>query len=189
MKKAYLVHGWDGTPDNWWFPWLTHELEKLDFKVISLNMPDSKIPRMKTWLSRAEKEIQADEDTIFIGHSIGCQTIMRYLANKNKKVKACFFVAGWFTLDLHLDTEEAKEVARPWLENNIDFNKLKNNCSNYIVFLSKDDPVVPFKENKELFEKNLNAKVIVENDRGHYDSEDEIPELLNEIIKLNSKTI
>ena len=34
MKKAYLVHGWDGTPDNWWFPWLTHELEKLNFKLL-----------------------------------------------------------------------------------------------------------------------------------------------------------
>ena len=184
MKKAYLVHGWDGTPDNWWFPWLIHELEKLDFKVISLNMPDSKIPRMKTWLSHAAKEIHSDKDTIFIGHSIGCQTIMRHLANTNQKAKACFFVAGWFTLDLHLDTEESKEIAKPWLENNIDFNKLKNNCSKFTVFLSRDDPVVPLKENKELFEKNLNAKIIIEKDKGHYDSNMIIPSLLNEIIFL-----
>jgi len=35
----------------------------------------------------------------------------------------------------------------------------------------------------------LNAKVIIEKDKGHYDSNKKIQFLLNEILKINSKTI
>lgn len=184
MKTAYLIHGWDGTPDNWWFPWISEELKKLHYKVISLSMPNPKIPIMKDWLSYAEKNIHPDKDTIFIGHSIGCQTILRYLTSINQKVKACFFIAGWFTLDLHLDTKESQAVAKPWLETPIDFKKVKNNCSRFVVFLSSDDEWVNCKENKSLFENNLDAKVIVEEGNGHYNVDIKIPKLLEEIKKV-----
>ena len=28
-----MVHGWDGNPNNHWFPWLKKELEKRGFEV------------------------------------------------------------------------------------------------------------------------------------------------------------
>ena len=28
MKRAFIIHGWDGYPAEGWFPWLKRELEK-----------------------------------------------------------------------------------------------------------------------------------------------------------------
>lgn len=180
MKTAYLVHGWDGNPNNCWFPWIKKELEKLGYKVKSLKMPNPKVPLIKSWVSTLEKE-KIDEKTILIGHSIGCQTILRYLEKTNKKVKACFLVAAWFTLELY-DDLESKKIAKPWLETKIDFKKI--NCKNFTVFLSTDDEWVKCEENEQLFKKYLNAKVIIEENKSHFEYQDKLPFLLEKIKKL-----
>ena len=27
MKKVFIIHGWEGYPEEGWFPWLKKELE------------------------------------------------------------------------------------------------------------------------------------------------------------------
>lgn len=183
MKQAYLVHGWDGSPTNCWFPWISKELEKLGYKVKALKMPHPITPTIKDWVSTLEKEIKPNEETILIGHSIGCQTIMRYLQTPKRKIKAVFFVAGWFTLDIEIEGEESKTIARPWLKKDINFKTIKENCSFFTALFSDDDPVVPI-ENVKLFEKNLGAKTIIEKNKSHYDIQMTNPTLLQEIKKL-----
>ena len=184
--KAYIIHGWEGHPNNCWFPWLKKELERLGYEVVIPSMPNPSVPVMEDWIKTLQYILKPDKDTILIGHSIGCQTILRYLETIDIKIKACYFVAGWFTLDLHLDPDEAKQIAKPWIETPINFNKIKNNCNSFTVFLSTNDEWVNYKEHKKLFENNLNAKVIIEKDKDHYDKLKQIPSLINEI---NSKTI
>ena len=82
-------------------------------------------PKIEAWVSRLSRIIGVvDENTYFIGHSIGCQTILRCLEKlpDNAKVGGAVFVASWFTLT-NVDTDEEKETARPWLETPIDFEK------------------------------------------------------------------
>ena len=80
MKKIYLIHGWGGSSGEGWFSWLKRNLEKQNFEVYVFNMPDSDNPKIETWVKYLEKNIKnVDKDTFFIGHSIGCQTIMRFL--------------------------------------------------------------------------------------------------------------
>src|SRR3989344_3953132 len=117
MKRIFIVHGWDGFPENHWFPWLKKELEKLDFKVIVPKMPDSGNPRINAWVPFLEKSVgNVDENTFFIGHSIGCQTIMRYLEGLDDKqrIGGIVFVAGWFNLPF-LKIKEEKAIVKPWL--------------------------------------------------------------------------
>ena len=86
MKKIIIVHGWDGRPDCGWFKWIAAELKKKEFKVIMPVMPDKETPVISKWIKHLDKVAgKIDEDTYFIGHSIGCQTIIRYLVKKNKK--------------------------------------------------------------------------------------------------------
>jgi len=33
-KRVFLIHGWEGSPEEGWRPWLKKELEKRGFKVI-----------------------------------------------------------------------------------------------------------------------------------------------------------
>src|SRR3989338_6493172 len=88
-KRAFIIHGWDGYPDEGWFPWLKAELEKNGFQVHVPAMPESAEPKIETWVSHLSKAVgDVDENTYFVGHSIGCQTILRFLESlpADKKV-------------------------------------------------------------------------------------------------------
>ncbi len=118
-----------------------------------------------------------NENTYFVGHSIGCQTILRYLESlpADKKVGGVNFVAGWFTL-MNLETDEEKEIAKPWLETPIDFEKVKQHTEKFFVVFSDDDEVVP-QENKKLFGEWLGAKIATEHAKGHFSGSDGVKEL------------
>ena len=81
MKTVIMVHGWDGSPDACWFPWMKKELEERDFKIIVPAMPDPEHPDIDKWVNALADLPKPDEDFIFVGHSIGCQAIMRFLQN------------------------------------------------------------------------------------------------------------
>jgi uncharacterized protein len=180
MKKVYLVHGWGGESRGGWFDLLKNIFEEKGIKVIAEDMPDTSYPKIEAWTSKLKQlAIEPDEETYFIGHSIGCQAIMRYLEMlpKNVKIGGAIFVAGWFNLnDETWDEEYTEDIAKPWLEIPINFNKIKEHTKKFLVILSDDDPYVPLSDAK-LFEKNLNAKVIIEKNQGH------IEELNNNEIK------
>ena len=186
MKRVFLVHGWSGSPTNHWFPWLKKELKNKGFYVEAPPMPNPDSPDIKTWVSQLESVVKkADKNTYFIGHSIGCQTIMRYIETLNKPIGGVVFVAGFFRL-LHLATNEEKEIAKPWLETPLNFKKLKQNIPKTVAIFSDSDPDVDLGD-KELFEKYLNAKTVVEHIKGHF-TEDEgvtqLPSALNALIEI-----
>ncbi len=177
-KRAFIIHGWDGYPDEGWFPWIKTELEKKGFQVQIPAMPEPAEPKIEAWVSRLSKVVSdVDENTYFVGHSIGCQTILRYLERlpADNKVGGAYFVAPWFTL-MNLKTNEEKEIARPWLETSIDFEKVKQHTKTFFAVFSDDDEVVP-QENKKLFEEWLNAKTVIEHAKGHFSGSDGVKEL------------
>jgi len=184
-KEVYIIHGWGGSSSSEpWFEWLRQELEKKNFKVTIFDMPDSDEPKIERWVDFLEKEInpdEIDEKTFFIGHSIGCQTIMRYLEklHRHKRIGGCVFVAGFFDL-IHLAPEEI-EIAHPWLHTSIEFERVLDHCNNFLAIFSSDDPDVELDE-AEKFKKNLGAKIIVKHNEEHFNETQKIPEIL-EFIK------
>lgn len=186
MKRAFIIHGWDYDPNMNWYPWLKKELEKNGFVVSIPEMPNTSEPKIEEWVTYLRNIVGTlDKDCYFIGHSIGCQAIIRYLEKENYKgkINQIVFVAGWFKLD-NLENNEVKSIARPWLETPIDFNKLKQKITKLTVFLSSNEPYDCIKENSSLFKGKLNAKVIILKNKGHFTQDDgvtSIPEILNEI--------
>ena len=140
VKRVFLIHGWGGSPDTDWHQWLKRELEKKYFEVEIPVMPDSLNPTISTWVSKLKEVVgKCDKDTYFVGHSIGCQAIMRYVEklNKDEKVGGIIFVAGWFNLtDEAWDETYTKKIAAPWLNTNIDFNKIKEHTNKIVDFYS-----------------------------------------------------
>ena len=186
MKKVYLIHGWGGSSRGGWFDWLKQELPKMNIKVDALEMPNTDYPKIEEWvgyLMNTVKEI--DEETYFVGHSVGCQAIMRFLEKlpESIKIKGCVFVAGWFNLkeEASEDDEDLK-IARPWLETPIDFEKVKQHTNNFLAIFSDNDPYVPLSD-KEIFKEKLNAEIIVKNNQGHFNEAEKIEEALKFILK------
>ena len=187
-KRIFIVHGWEGSPKSDWFPWLKFELEKRKFIAEVLAMPDSDAPVMGSWVGFLKKKIKkADEETYFVGHSIGWQAILRYLESlpKNIKVGGCVFAAGWFSLK-GLESEEEWEIAKPWIETKIDFEKVKKHTKKFVAIFSDNDPWVPI-ENKKVFVDELNAKIFIEKGKEHFHGAagvTELPIVLKEILKM-----
>ncbi len=187
MKRVIIVHRWDGSPKDDWYPWLKKELEKRGFKVTIPKMPNSSEPVIEKWVSYLSKITStADKDTYFVGHSIGCQAILRYLENSGKKIGGAVFVSGWFTLK-GLETDEEKTIAKPWIKTSINFDRIKGK---FFAIFSDNDPFVQLKKNKEIFETKLGAKTIIEHNKGHFTDEEgvkEISSVLEAILRLSAQ--
>lgn len=183
--RVILVHRWDGNPESDWYPWLKKELGKRSLKLEIPEMPETSVPKIDSWVSHLEKTVgKSREEIIFIGHSVGCQAILRFLEKTREKlkIKSIIFVAGFFALQ-NLEDDGAKEIAMPWLTTPIDFSKVKAKVSDISVFLSTNDPFVSLKENSGLFRKNLGAKILIQKNMGHFTSDDNVAEF-PEILKL-----
>lgn len=180
-KNIYLIHGWGGSPQSDWLPWAKQELEKQGYTVVAPEMPETDAPEIAAWVNHLARTIGTLEPgTILIGHSIGCQAIMRYLEQvpEEKGVKI-IFVAPWLTLS-GLDEEE-EAIAAPWFETPINFTKVRQAASEIIALFSDNDPCVPL-ENVRFFEDKLAARTTVFEKRGHFDDSSgakELPELLS----------
>jgi predicted alpha/beta hydrolase family esterase len=96
MKRAFLIHGWEGYPKEGWRPWLKNELKKKKFKVEIPAMPDTKHPKMNAWVGYMKKVVSnPNKECYFIGHSLGCIAILRYIEGINNEVGGIVMVAGF----------------------------------------------------------------------------------------------
>ena len=173
MKKVYIIHGWGGSPEEPMLKWLADELKKGGFEVVAPAMPNTDEPKIETWVPFLENVVGIpDENTFFVGHSIGCQAILRFLETlpEETKIGGAIFVAGWFNLTNQ--SEEEKIIAKPWTETPIDYAKMKANLFHSVAVLSDNDPYVPYEETKKDFETKLGSEVITIHEAGHFTSDD-----------------
>lgn len=187
MKRVIIVHGWASNDQDGWFPWLRHELESRDFQVDIPNMPHPMVPTIDDWvLALAKASGKVDSDTVFIGHSIGCQTVLRFLETIDTPIRGAVFVAG-FLKDLVLDPDEPKEIAAPWLETPIQLEKLRAIIPRSIAIFSDNDRFIPLKENSESFENRLGSTVVIDHGKKHFAGDQgitELPSALDAVLEL-----
>lgn len=185
MKKIYLVHCWDGTSSDGWYPWITEKLNNNNIEVIKFDMPNTSSPTIKEWVETLNSKVdKLNNEIYFIGHSIGCQTIMRYLETKEiTKIGGILFVAPWLDLlPQAIEDEKSYNIAQPWLNTPINFEKIKQFTNNINCIFSDDDYFVPLDQEKE-FRSKINAKTIIIKNKGHISQDDNIYEL-QEIVAL-----
>lgn len=161
MKRAIIIHGWTGSPEENWFRWLGKELKKLDYRVDIPLMPNSDYPNLSEWLSTL-KSLSPDDNTLIIGHSLANALIMRYLAEDNSKAKGAVMVAAWNWLVVDL-----KEYHQTFFETNFDYESIKKKKLPIIIVNSTNDPYIDFERSKNLATK-LGSKFISIKDAGHF---------------------
>lgn len=73
MKKVFIIHGFEGSPNGGWRPWLMGELEKHDIYACALSMPSPENPVCSEWIAEISQHIEQNKkDEIYlIGHSLG----------------------------------------------------------------------------------------------------------------------
>ncbi|MBS3084493.1 alpha/beta hydrolase [Candidatus Pacearchaeota archaeon] len=178
MKRIYIIHGWGFDSSMPWILWLEEEIRKKGFEVYSFDMPNTNEPKIEEWVKYLEENVvDVDENTYFVGHSIGSQAIMRFLekSHKHLKVGGCVFIAPWFDL-IGLGSEELK-IAHPWFNSKIECERVLDHTGNITCIFSTNDPYVSPLEWKK-FEGRLKAKIIIKKDEGHFEEVKRIPEIL-----------
>ncbi len=192
-KRVVIVHGWDGFPEEGWFPWLKRELESHNFIVDVPQMPAPDEPRINNWVPKLKEVVRTpNEDTYFVGHSMGCQTIARYLESlrNNVEVGGAVFVAGFFKRLTNLEDDDVvHDVAKEWLTAPIDLNKVRQHLKKSVAIFSDNDPYVPI-DNQEDFKTKLGCRIIIEHSLGHFSGQTgttSLPIVFNTLLDLSKK--
>lgn len=191
MKRAIIVHGWGGTPQEGWFPWLKRELESNGFTVTVPRLPDAEHPHIKTWVPALAAVVgKPDGNTYLVGHSMGCQTIIRYLESlkEGEKIGGAVFVAGFTRPLTGLENEGERAIDREWASAPINFNLVRSRLGKSVALFSDDDSWVPV-ENAEDFKEKLGSEIIISSGQGHFNEEfgfKELPIVLKKLLELAS---
>ncbi len=165
--KFFIIHGSHSSSKENWFPWLNQKLSELGQEVIIPDFPTPKGQNLNNWLAEFKKyESRIDEDTVFIGHSIGVAFILSVIEKLNIKIKASYFVAGF----IEPLNSEFDKVNSTFIEKDFNISKIKQNCKKFVCYQSDNDPYVPV-ETGEKLAKKIGAELITIENGGHLNSE------------------
>lgn len=182
-KRVFLIHGWEGSPEEGWRPWLRDRLEERGFEVLVPAMPDSYHPKMGEWLDHLSKVVgEPDEGCYFVGHSLGCITILRYLEGlkADQIVGGAVLVAGFAE---RLKVDELKN----FFLTPVDWEKVRSHCGRFVAIHSDNDPYVPLWYG-DVFKEKLGAKLVVQHGMKHFSGGDgltELPAALEAVLEIS----
>ncbi len=182
MKRAYLIHGWSGTPEHGFFPWLKRELEARGYAVEAPAMPDADAPAYEKWMPFLETLVGTpDEQTLLVGHSMGGQAALRFLERLPDGARVGTVVLVAPVIDRIKGMSPAEElVARPWLERPLDWAKIGRSVDAIVGIFSDNDRWIPTEG--EALVRELGGKTMMLHGRSHFSGDDgchDLPELLD----------
>ena len=182
MSRLCIVPRWGGGPERDFYPWLHAALQAEQpqrfSEILRLEMPNPATPTLDAWGGHlslvlggsTEAQRLALSDTVLMGHSVGCQAVMRYLAAlpEGTTLAAAIYVAGWFSVD------RPWESILPWMNTPIDFTAVRGRARQHIVLLSDNDPfTADHAGTAAAFRDRLGANVIVAPGRRHFNEAQE----------------
>ncbi|MBI2550302.1 serine hydrolase family protein [Candidatus Woesearchaeota archaeon] len=179
MTNFILIHSTGGNPSEVFYPWLRKELEKKKHKVYAPFFPTPIGQTLENWMREFEPYWEfVNEETIFVGRSIGPAFILRLLERTDVKVKAAFLIAG-FCSDIDLD--EFKPLTYSFIKKPFNWQKIRKNCGRFFVYNSDNDPYVPLERGEELA-NNLGTELALVKGAEHFWFK-KFPKILDDIRK------
>lgn len=183
MKKVYLIHGFEGSPNGGWRPYIMEELEKHNIYAYALSMPSPDNPVLSEWLSEVEYYVKRDKDDeiYLVGHSLGGTTILRFLEKFDYKN-----IKGIITVSAPCFCVENKTKISKFLENSFDWSTIKKKVNKVVIFHGDDDPIVPLSD-AEKIKSELNGDLVIIKNGKHLNGSagfTKLPELLNKILEM-----
>lgn len=185
MKKVYLIHGFNASPNGSWLPWLMSELKKKDIYACALPMPYPENPQVDGWVKSIAFNLGVPSTDIFlVGHSLGVSAILRYLErlSPGAHIGGAILVSGPYE---NLK-DEAHKILDPFFVNSFDFDHIKKACNKFVVIHAIDDEVVPI-NHAILLSNKLSCEVVTVDKGGHLGGHNgvrELPQALAELEKM-----
>jgi predicted alpha/beta hydrolase family esterase len=176
MKRVVIAHGWAVDAEWAWIPWLKHELEKEDCRVTTPSFPNSKEPILEEWLPVITEAVgEPGANTYLIGHSLGCQIVLRYLETVDVPIGGALFIAGG------VYRRKRREGAPAWTESwgrtEMNLEHIHRVLPRSAAILSDNDPFFPLEETEREFQEFGASPIRIVHGMGHITAKDGIFEL------------
>lgn len=165
MKKVFLIHGFEGSPNGGWRPWLMAQLEKLEIYACALPMPTPENPICNQWVEEIARNVDNNptDEIYLVGHSLGVPAILRYLESSQAKT-----ISGVVLVSGPSQKNNNRKIDN-FLETDFNFEKIKQSGQRFCVIHGSNDPYVPL-ENAQFLAQNLGAELVVVENGGHLNS-------------------
>lgn len=176
-KRVFIIHGWGANPDNGWYPVVAQRLRAAGYEVHVPAMPHTADPKPQEWIAHLNEIVGTPtENDWFIGHSLGPTAIMLWLEQvlPDTKIGGALFVGGGFTYRPENMPDDLSQD--PWYYRFPDFKTIKARAGRFVALVSDDDPIIVVAD-KDIFAKELQAKIILEQGYGHYLYADDAPRI------------
>jgi len=168
MKKAVLLHGTDGSPDDHWFPWLKKWLEDKGYEVFVPELPENHTPNRQTYEKFLRESGWDFTDNIMIGHSSGATTVLNLLSTDwFPHVKTAVLVGAFLNEKLTKKTEwyEPGQFDNLFLDS-YSPTLLKTKADDFIFVHGDNDPYCSLDDAQALCAQVDGEFLLVEN--GHH---------------------
>ncbi|TSC91194.1 MAG: leucyl-tRNA synthetase [Parcubacteria group bacterium Licking1014_17] len=133
-----LLHGYTGSPENNFFPWLKKELEKRGARVYVPELPNTKDPIVRDQVEAVLKNVPFDGNTIIVGHSLGGVVVLKILEKLSTPVRKTVLV-GCYSENRFID-ENFPLHTFDWKFNP---EKIKCNAGEISILRDLSDDTVP----------------------------------------------
>ncbi len=162
MKRILIIHGFDGSPNGGWRPWLMGQLEKQDIYACSLAMPSPDMPLCTEWVEQIARHVEmfVGDEVYLVGHSLGGPTILRYLESDR-----ALPVQGAVLVSSPTEKNQNRKIDS-FLETTFNIEAIRVMCQKFAVIQGDNDTSVPM-ANAEYLAGALDAELILVPNGGH----------------------
>lgn len=133
-----LLHGFTGSPDKNFFPWLKDQLKKAGHTVEVPKMPNTNNPDVYEQVKYVLAKCKFDKNTILVGHSLGSVVAMKILERLKNPIYKTVLAAGFAELKFK-DRERPFEKGFDW---KFDFHTIHRNAGSVVLLRDKNDSAV-----------------------------------------------
>jgi len=131
-RRAIILHGTGGHPDNVWYPWLGERLTARGYVVERPHLPELNVEPVATFLPQVLAAHAFDGDTVLVGHSGGAALLLALLEHLESPVAQAVLVAGYAT--------PPNDADEPVLQPSYDWDRIRANAGDLVFVNSVRDP-------------------------------------------------
>jgi len=165
MYDIVILHGTFGHPFENWIPWLFDSLSSENKKVLVPQFPSPDGQSFESWEKILLSYVHLfNENTIFVGHSLGATFAVDFIVKHKLKLKKLFLISGLYK---KIGIEEFDILNQSFFNSRDSLSQLKSYTDQILSIYSQNDPYLSFETLKE-FADLCQAKSIIIESGGHF---------------------
>lgn len=159
MRRAIILHGTDGMPEESWRPWLRRKFEAEGYEVWIPALPENHTPNRELYGDFLFGQGWDFTDNIVIGHSSGAVEVLNLLMDERcPKIHMGIMVGAWAGGVPNGYDKDNTDFENLFPPEGFDFERIKSKAEKLAFFHGDNDPYCPL-EQAQYLAKSLDAQL------------------------------